>query len=67
MATQGVIEGADAPLIDHVAHDRRLAAREVRAWSRFHESGVRMSDHHGALVSLVTNDAGATANASTRA
>ena len=44
--TSGEVDGADAPLIDHIATSGHIAPVEVRAWSNAPD-GVRISDHAG--------------------
>lgn len=52
VATTGVIDANGSSSIDHVAHSRDLAARDVHVLSRFAPSGRALSDHFGIMCQL---------------
>ena len=50
--TAGAVEGAEEPLIDHIATTPDLTAVTVRAWGNA-PSGTRISDHAGVAADFV--------------
>jgi hypothetical protein len=53
LATEGIVPGADQPLIDHVAHTGDLDIAGRRAWPGRDPDGRPLSDHAGVWVDLV--------------
>ena len=45
---------SDKHIIDHLAHTPDMEATSVWRWHRFHEDGIRLSDHNSIFVSLTT-------------